>query len=231
MKTLYLFRIGLVLLLSLAVQSAWATHIRAGEITARRISGLTYEFTITTYTDTDGGRNANDQQVDVPICFGDGSGIFRAPRVPTVRTIVDIGNSTARNTYKIIHTFNAAGAYPVSVVIENRNAGTVNVGRSDSDQISWFVETVLLINPTIGQNTTPVLLNPGVDFTAVVGQRFIHNPGAFDAEGDSLSFRLNISKQGVNREGRLPGLQHSRLQISTGRVPRPERSPGPARPR
>lgn len=205
MKTLYLFRVGVLLLLSLVGQSAWATHIRAGEITARRISGLTYEFTVTTYTDQDGGRAANAQQVDVPICFGDGSGVFRAPRVPTPNTIVDIGNSTARNTYKIIHTFNAPGVYPVSVVIENRNAGTVNLGRSDTDQISWFVETVLLINPTLGQNTTPVLLNPGVDFTAVVGQRFIHNPGAFDAEGDSLSYRLNISKQGVNREDACRG--------------------------
>ena len=194
MKPLYVFRLTLLLLLALAVSSAWATHIRAGEITARLIGERTYEFTITTYTDQEDGAPANRQETEFDICFGDGSPATLAPRWPTPQTIVDIGNGTARNIYKITHTFPGPGVYVVSAATQNRNAGTVNI-RQPSDQISWFVETVLLINPTVGQNTTPVLLNPGVDFTAVVGQRFIHNPGAFDAEGDSLSYRLTISKQ------------------------------------
>ena len=31
--------------------SSWATHNKAGEITYKRLSGLTYQITITTYTD------------------------------------------------------------------------------------------------------------------------------------------------------------------------------------
>ncbi|MCY7349243.1 MAG: gliding motility-associated C-terminal domain-containing protein [Cytophagaceae bacterium] len=197
MKTFTSLAFGWLAVLTLALGTARATHIRAGEVTARRISetSLTYEFTITTYTDVVNGFQANQQETDLNICFGDGTSEQLAPRFPTPQTITPIGNETARNVYKIVHTFNAPGTYTVSAGTENRNAGTLNVGRADSDQISWLVETTLLINPTLGQNTTPVLLNPGVDFTAVVGQRFIHNPGAFDAEGDSLSYRLTISKQ------------------------------------
>ena len=193
MKTFYAISLTLLVVL-LAALPVWATHIRAGEVTARQIGERTYEFTITTYTDQDDGRPANQQETEFDICFGDGTPATLAPRWPTPQTIVDIGNSTARNIYKITHTFPGPGVYVVSAGTQNRNAGTVNLP-PPSDNISWYVETIILINPTIGQNTTPVLLNPGVDFTAVVGQRFIHNPGAFDAEGDSLAYRLTVSRQ------------------------------------
>jgi hypothetical protein len=40
----------LTLAMSIAGIEGYATHQRAGEITYRHISGLTYEVTITTYT-------------------------------------------------------------------------------------------------------------------------------------------------------------------------------------
>jgi gliding motility-associated-like protein len=48
-----------------------------------------------------------------------------------------------------------------------------------------------MVNPSIGNNNTPVLLNPPYD-KAAVGYRFIHNPGAFDPDGDSLSYNLTV---------------------------------------
>ncbi|WP_353722532.1 gliding motility-associated C-terminal domain-containing protein [Dyadobacter sp. 676] len=46
-----------------------------------------------------------------------------------------------------------------------------------------------------------MLLNAPID-VAAVGQRYIHNPGAFDADGDSLAYRLFVpQRSGVNGSG------------------------------
>ncbi len=58
-----------------------------------------------------------------------------------------------------------------------------------------MVRSTLVINGSLGQNRTPVLLNAPVDIAAI-GQRYIHNPGAFDADGDSLAYRLTIPQKG-----------------------------------
>ena len=65
-----------------------------------------------------------------------------------------------------------------------------------SVEVPFYVETIFSINSGLGQNSTPLLLNPAVDLTAVVGQPFIHNPNAVDAEGDSLAYRLSVSRTG-----------------------------------
>ena len=58
-----------VLLLLLVPGMLFATHQRAGEISYTYISGLTYEFTITTYTYTPSP--ADRPQIDVS--WGDGT--------------------------------------------------------------------------------------------------------------------------------------------------------------
>jgi gliding motility-associated-like protein len=172
--------------------AAWATHLKGGEITVRRISDktLTYEFTLTTYTENN---RANQDQLDVNFCFGDGSAIIKAKRC--CGTPVDIGNGTLKNLYKVEYTYPAPALfYKVSVAIPNRNDGVRNMTRSV--EVPFYVETIFSINSGLGQNSTPLLLNPAVDLTAVVGQPFIHNPNAVDAEGDSLAYRLSVSRTG-----------------------------------
>jgi hypothetical protein len=56
-----------------------------------------------------------------------------------------------------------------------------------------FIETELIINPFIGPNSSPQLLLPPIDL-GCVNQPFLHNPGAFDPDGDSLSFRLTTCR-------------------------------------
>jgi gliding motility-associated-like protein len=51
----------------------------------------------------------------------------------------------------------------------------------------------------MGRNSTPVLLNPPYD-KAAYGYLFIHNPAAFDPDGDSLSYQLTV----CTREDGLP---------------------------
>jgi gliding motility-associated-like protein len=172
--------------------SSFGTHLKGGEITVKRISDktLTFEFTLTTYTEDN---PANRDQIDVSFCFGDGSDIVRAARC--CGTPVPIGNGTMKNIYKVQYTYPAAAlSYKVSVAIPNRNENVRNIDRSVN--VAFYVETTFSINSGLGQNSTPFLLNPAVDLTAVVGQPFIHNPNAVDAEGDSLAYRLSVSKTG-----------------------------------
>jgi len=179
-------------LFTFSTGAVFATHLKGGEITVRRISDktLTYEFTLTTYTENN---RANQDQEEVNFCFGDGSTIIKAKRC--CGTPVDIGNGTLKNLYKVEYTYPAPALfYKVSVAIPNRNDGVRNITRSV--EVSFYVETIFSINSGLGQNSTPLLLNPAVDLTAVVGQPFIHNPNAVDAEGDSLAYRLSVSRTG-----------------------------------
>jgi len=170
-------------------QIANATHLRAGQITAERISNtsLTYRITITIYMDRGQG-NADSPFLN--IFFGDGNSA-------EVRRVSEefIGNSTSRNIYVIEHTYPAPQAYKIFFTEENRNAGVLNMVNSVDTPFS--VSTILLIDPFLGLNDTPVLLADPIDL-ACVGQRFTHNPAPFDPDGDSLSFKLSIPEQAEN---------------------------------
>lgn len=58
-----------------------------------------------------------------------------------------------------------------------------------SVNIAFYVETKLVISPAITNNSSPNLLQPPID-NGAVGQIFLHNPNAFDPDGDSLSYEL-----------------------------------------
>ena len=178
----------------LTFQASFATHLRAGEITARRVSAtsLTYRVTLTTYTDQINGLQANEAQNNVTFYFGLSSNQNISYEVSRKRRVL-INSSTMLNVYDTLFTFPAAGRYTISCGIPNRNANTINLPQP-SDQISFFVESTIFINSSIGLNSTPVLLNVPID-SAAVGARYIHNPGAFDVDGDSLSYRLTIPKR------------------------------------
>ena len=173
--------------------AAQATHLKGGEITVKRVSDktLTFEFTLTTYTENN---RANVEQNTVNFCFGDGSSILAARR--SAGYPINLGNGTMKNVYKIQYTYPAASLfYKVSVAVPNRNDGVLNITRSVD--VPFYVETIFSINAGLGLNSTPILLNPAVDLTAVVGQPFIHNSNAVDAEGDSLAYRLSVSRTGA----------------------------------
>ena len=71
----------------------------------------------------------------------------------------------------------------VSYFEQNRNDGILNM--DNSIDTPFFIETEILIDPFFGLNNTPVLLIPPID-NGAVGIKYIHNPGAFDTDGDSL---------------------------------------------
>lgn len=197
--------------------SARATHMKGGEITVRRVSStaLTYEFTLTIYCENN---VAWQQQREVLFCFGDGLGSQWAPRSNGNGLGEDIGNGTMKGIYKVTYTYAAPSIYKVNVGIENRNANVRNI--PNSDMVGFYVETVFKIDPGLGLNSTPLLMNPAVDLTAVVGQKFIHNPNAVDIEGDSLAYRLIDCRTGLQttctgRGNAIAGFRQPNLVAAT----------------
>jgi hypothetical protein len=204
---LYFFFLALMLC---SGYQAMATHIRAGEITARRISAggsakHTYEIKLTAYFDMQNGEGAANAQNSVFFTIGPvNAGPNTRPVVleaPRSQPIPNIGNNTTQNTYIINYTFPSSGQYRISFEEDNRNNNVLNIGPPPTQNLNFYVSTILEINSNFGQNQTPVLLNAPID-VAAVGQRYIHNPGAFDADGDSLAYRMFIpQRSGVNGSG------------------------------
>jgi len=185
MKIPILSWLGALLFGLLTVGNAFGTHLRAGEITTRRVSStsLTYEITLTTYHDELGGKTASDQEGSVFICPGVGSPIEVNRREP--RTLIN--RATSINIYRTTFTYPGPGTYNIVVTMVNRNTDVVNIPASV--ETSFQLRTTIVVNANLGLNSTPVLLNPPLD-SARVGQKWCHNPAAFDADGDSLAYRL-----------------------------------------
>lgn len=170
-----LFHIAFLLLISL---QAFATHNRAGEITFVQLSPYTFEFTITTFT----YRFSAANRPQLEIAWGDNT-ISIAPLVSRV----ELQQDYYHNKYTARHTFPAPGIYQILVQDPNRNYGVRNI--PNSVNVVFSITTTLMIAPEIGTNNTPQLLTYPID-RAALGHIFIHNPSAFDSDGDSLSYRL-----------------------------------------
>ena len=186
----YLLTAAFVFLL---VQAALATHQRAAEITYRHIQGLTYEFTITMYTRT--SSPADDERNTMPIFWGDGS----SEAIPRI-DFYPLGNDVSYNRYVGRHTYAGPGAYTITVEDPNRNNGVVNI--PNSVNVPMFIDSYLVINPFLGYNNSVQLLNAPID-AGCVGQPFYHNPGAYDPDGDSLSYKLVVCKGAGGKD--IPG--------------------------
>src|SRR6185436_10445772 len=77
----------------------------------------------------------------------------------------------------------------------NRNADIENM--SNSLYTSFFLETEIEIDPFKGCNNSPRLLVPPID-KACTGAAWFHNPGAYDIDGDSLSYKLILPRQSLD---------------------------------
>ena len=181
MKRKLLFVI--VLLFCLAF-TAKATHQRAAEITYTWIGGNAYEFTLTCYTYSPSP--AGIQRDSLLVQWGDGTEEY-IPRV----VLQDLGDDYTLNVYKQIHNFASSGTFTISMEDANRNYGVVNV--PNSVMVPMHIETELVINPFLGYNNSVQLLNAPVD-KGCVGKLYLHNPSAYDPDGDSLSYRLVTCK-------------------------------------
>ena len=159
----------------------FATHQRAAEITFRHIKDNRYEITLISYTFTPSPANAYRDYLTIN--WGDGTS-NDIPRVVESYLPDDI----TYNKYVGEHDFPGAATYTISCEDPNRNGGIINIPNSINTPL--FIYSELTISPFMnGYDNSPVLLIPPID-NGCVNQLFYHNPGAYDADGDSLSYRL-----------------------------------------
>ena len=194
MKTFFL-TIACFLLLSLSTR---ATHIRAADITYKRISqsAFTYEFTLTVYSDTQSPVRAGDGLIN----FGDGTELQLDIYADSFNDGVFLGQNNKVEVYviKIRHTYTDPGTYIISYLEPNRNDEIVNINKGNSVQTKFYLQALLLIDPLVDSNNSPLLNSFPID-RAFVGIKFTHNPWASDPDGDSLSYRLVFPLQDRNQ--------------------------------
>jgi gliding motility-associated-like protein len=187
--------LGLFLIFLIAgISEAWATHIRAGEIVAERESpqSLVYIITVVGYTDTRSNVIFGPGEIN----FGDGRIVDGLNTESDFGFVEDVGNLIEKNTFVIRHTFQGPGTYTIRFQEFNRNDRTLNM--DNSVDTPFYVETTITIDPFIGVNNSPVLTIPPVD-NGAVNVRYIHNPGAYDPDGDSLAYEMDVPKQAFQR--------------------------------
>lgn len=166
---------------------AYATHNRAGEITYKQISALTFEVTVITYTATGPGWTADRPELDID--WGDNT-TSTLPRCEEIT--IGLPDYYKRNKYVGRHTYGGPGIFNITVEDPNRNANVTNI--PNSVNTLFAISTTMIIEPTLGLNSTPILTQPPVD-KAAVGQLFVHNPGAYDPDGDSLSYKITPCRE------------------------------------
>ncbi len=166
--------------------SSYSTHNRAGEVTYRQIGPLTIEATVTTYTKASSTGADRDT---IFVEWGDGLSefIFRS----NGNGVEIPGEDIKVNTYIEQHTYPANGRYTIAFQDPNRVNNIQNVNFPNSVDVPFYVQTTLTLieSQFQGPNNSVILLQPPIDF-ACAGQPFLHNPNAFDPDGDSLSYAL-----------------------------------------
>lgn len=170
--------------------SVWATHNRAGEIVYRHKGGAspTYEITVITYTES--ASLADRDSLTVSIEFVGGTSIFQdsVHRDQVFSFLPDEG--IQQNFYTLeSFTFPGPGTYVISMRDPNRIEGICNM--TGSVNVPFYIEDTLIIRDPqfYAYNSSPVLLASPIIY-AEQYQVFNYNPGAYDPDGDSLTFSL-----------------------------------------
>lgn len=176
------------ILLLITLSNAYASHLRAGQITVvRQGCGNLVRIKVTVYTNTASEVKFGEDGV---LDFGDGTKMT-VPRIENT-PVAALGSNIGIAEFIVDHLYGGPGAYLISYVEPNRNGGVLNM--ADSFFTMFYVETLIDL-ATLGCNDFPRLTIPPID-RACAGVAFFHNPGAYDVNiqgpSDSLSYELVI---------------------------------------
>jgi len=176
----------------------YATHNRAGEIVYEHLSSYTYKFTIITYTKES---SVDADRDSLRINYGDGS----SETIARVNEI-SLGNDVKYNSYIGIHTYSGPYIYIVSVEDPNLIDNIINIDFGSSVNTPFYLEdTIKILDPDYyGYNNSPILLQAPIDY-GNINEIFVHNPNAFDIDGDSLVYQFITPLSGPTLT--VPGYQ------------------------
>lgn len=180
----------------------FATHNRAGEIIVEQLepcNEYSIKATIITYTKASSTPADRDSLI---ICWGAGDvceTVYRSNGPNFEGEVLE--NDIKRNEYIGFFSYPSSGTYTISMTDPNRNGGVLNVNYPASDQVQFHIQTThtLLDCQFYGVNNSPILDYEPVD-VGCVGEIFRHNPGAYDPDGDSLSYEIIVPFADVNTQ-------------------------------
>ena len=169
-----------------------AQGYRAGEITYRWVGGYSYEITYTSYTSI--GVGIDPCTID-SVCFGDGNygTLYRNNGVSSICTSPAkdgdlISTGIKMNKYVTTHTYSGSGYYQFCFNKPNRNVGVVNIPNSVNTRMSF--ESLLIISPFHGQNTSPDFAQLPIVYECLATPCLMYNLSATDINGDSLAYSI-----------------------------------------
>jgi hypothetical protein len=175
------------------VTHTYATHIRSADIFVKRVCGtLTFDITIIAYLNSTSSTKFGSGQSSLN--FGDG---FTNNDLPTIDAILrpDLGTNVSVATFHTQHTYLATGTFQITYIERDRSRGVLNI--ADSEDVPYVTSVTITVDNGHGCNSFPVLEVISVD-RACSGKIFYHNPGAYDSDGDSLSYELTIPASSQN---------------------------------
>lgn len=179
-----LLRSLFALALALLMGAASATHNEAGEILLCNVGGTEYEVTIITHTNPDSPAD----RPDFILQWGDGF-TDTIPRLSD-DVIIVAGISVQRNVYVSRHIYPGPGSYILQYEDPNRVANVINIDGGASVDVPMCVQSMIIVVPG-RSDCLPIFTNPPIQ-NACLGECWEHNPGAYDLDGDSLSYEPRV---------------------------------------
>ncbi len=165
--------------------NSYASHLMGGQITAAWLgTGYDYQITMTLYRDTVGIPMYPSEYVMISSDTVAGSNAVTDTLL--VPSATNFGNGVEEYTYQFNYTFSAPGDYIIYWSNCCRNAAILNLPSPSSNSMLLF--TKLHVDTA---NSSPVFLNPPIPI-AQVGVPFTYNSLPFDADGDSIAWRLDV---------------------------------------
>ena len=176
-----------LLILSFCFLSAFNAfaHPVSMYVTASPIScnGYTYKIEVIEF-----GQKTSDILMSDELFFGDGESV--ALDLSTNGSLVTDGLKSITK-YTVEHSYPGPGIYTIAARFFNRTPDIKNM--SNSVNTPFYVETVIILDPYLGCNSTPTL--ELIPRNQKMGSLYQFDISCIDAEGDSLSYEIVIPLQ------------------------------------
>lgn len=172
-----IYRVYYLLLVNvLSTTTILSQDLRSGEIVYKHLSGYTYQADLYLYQDT-----STYFSRTVRLYWGDGT-------IDTLQGGIGgcIVNGVFVSHYVGTHTYPGFGTFVISYSDSFLVTNITNINNSNNEKL--YLENKFVINPFLGYNNSVVLLNcQDVKWECCT---WVHNPGAVEPDGDSLSYSL-----------------------------------------
>jgi hypothetical protein len=192
----FFFRAIIPIIFIVAIHtSAMAKHLRSADMLVERICGtLTFKITVIAYLKADSHPQIG---LSSEIRFGDG----QKQKIPLTFAILhpELGVNISVATYTTFHTYASPGTTTITYIEHDRSLGVLNIHAPgvNSDDVAYVSSVTINTDDRYGCNKYPYLSVVPLDH-GCSGKIFYHNPGASDANGDSLSYEMSVPSEDEN---------------------------------